>query len=90
MEIDMTESIEDPDRAKRGFMEDMNHSRIRPGEYIIHNEDGEDYTVDIRALECTCPDFRTRNISKCKHLYRLLHLNGKLDKDDIQDLDLNE
>ena len=46
------------------------------GEYRVHSESGNTYTVNLPAGTCTCPDGQRG--PWCKHAYRVLFQTGEL------------
>lgn len=59
-------------RLSRAISQDM---EIDAGEYrtpdvfAVRSQSGSEYVVNVRAGECSCPDYQNRGIA-CKHLLR--------------------
>jgi len=45
-----------------------------PGEYRVHSESGNTYTVDLLEGACACPD--AERSAMCKHLFRVIAETG--------------
>lgn len=71
---------EEPDRLQRAREEDMNIHKTGPDQYEVVSENATSYDIDLATMECTCDDYRTRDIDKCKHLYKGLLISGDLDE----------
>lgn len=51
-------------------LDDIGYVRDRDGQYSVTTDSGSEYTVDIHAETCTCPDHEYRGV-KCKHIRRV-------------------
>lgn len=74
------EMSEEPKRLTRAREENMDIHKMGPKQYEIVSESGSTYEIDLVAMECTCNDYRTRDVDKCKHLYKGLLITGELDE----------
>jgi hypothetical protein len=58
------------ERSVRARTEDMTVLALGSGRYAVHSESGNDYLVDVREGQCSCPDHAIRG-ARCKHLRRV-------------------
>lgn len=58
------------DRLRRALSEEMECHQMGPDQYKVVAESGSEYEIDLATMECDCPDYLTRDVDKCKHLYK--------------------
>lgn len=56
-------------RWRRACQEDIRLVPIDAETYLVESESGNDYLLDVRNRQCSCPDHEYRGVS-CKHLLR--------------------
>jgi hypothetical protein len=59
-----------PERSVRAWTEPMAVEPLGSGRYRVESASGNEYTVDLPASDCTCPDHGYRG-ERCKHLRRV-------------------
>lgn len=74
----------EPSRLERARRENMDIHTIGPDMYEVVGEDGTSYEIDLRTMECDCPDFQAREIPACKHLYKGVLIIDEFELDDIK------
>lgn len=70
------------DRLRRALSEPMTLTQVGPDRYKVETGKDREYEVDLRTMECDCPDFSMRDVDRCKHIYKGLLVTGRLDTEE--------